>query len=105
MTNPSLLFTLLEDSGLFGLLIFLVLAAKFVFMNYKKLTGPVLSLAPQTFALAVGLTALLLTFVVTNGLWLPLSWVLLGLATAHLREFPGRSDTPGSARLNGGPCA
>jgi O-antigen ligase len=104
-TNPSLLFTVLEDSGLLGFFVIMIMAAKFVFLNYKKITGPKPLLAPQTFALAVGLAALLLTYMLTNGLWLPLSWVLLGLATAHLREFPDRNDGPGTAGPHGDPCA
>jgi O-antigen ligase len=102
-TNPSMLFTVLEDSGLLGLFLFLVLAAKFVFLSYKKLAGLSSPLAPQTFALAIALAALLLSYMLTNGLWLPFTWVFLALAAAHLREFPLRSDGP--AGPNGGPCA
>ncbi len=105
LTNPSLLFNLIADSGLLGLLIFLVLTAKFITISCRTFTQPWPESGPRPFALAVGLMALLLTYVLTNGIWMPLSWILLGLATAQLREFPGRGDGPGTAGPLGRPCA
>ncbi len=87
-TNPSIFFSILGDTGLLGLFIFLAMVAKFIFACRAKLAGPPTPLAAPAFALAVGLTALFLSYMLTNGLWLPLTWVFLALAVASLRQFP-----------------
>jgi O-antigen ligase len=100
-TNPSMIFTLLEDSGLVGLLLFLAMAVKFLLLNYRRITGAGSTSAPLAFALGVGLMALMLTFVLTNGLWLPLTWVLLGLGVASLERFPSVGETSPRTRAEG----
>ena len=91
-TNPSILFTVLEETGLLGLIVFMVIAGKILFLSFNKLTVPPTPLTPQTFALFVGLVALFLFYMLTDGLWLPLSWVFLGLNIASLKRFPEVSD-------------
>lgn len=87
-TNPSIFFSVLGDTGLIGLFIFLAMAVKFIFLCRAKLAGLSAPPAAQAFALAVGLTALFLSYLVTTGLWLPLTWVFLALAVASQRRFP-----------------
>jgi len=91
-THPSIFFSILGDTGLLGVFIFLALAAKFIFLCRAKLAGPSSPLAAPAFALAIGLVALFLTYLLTNGLWLPMTWVFLALAVASLRQFPAAGE-------------
>jgi O-antigen ligase len=100
-TDPSMIFTLLEDSGLVGLLLFLAMAVKFLLLIYRRISGAGSASAPLAFALGVGLAALMLTFVLTSGLWLPLTWVLLGLSVASLERFPSVGEASPRTRAEG----
>jgi hypothetical protein len=104
-TNPCMLFSVLGDTGLLGLFIFLVIAGQVVFLNLKKnaATGPLL--APGAFAIFIGLASLFLSYMITTGLWLPLTWVILGLNIAALKRFPEVNEGT-HAELDGVlPCA
>jgi O-antigen ligase len=97
-TNPNIVFTVLGDTGLLGLALFMVIAWKVVILNLKKNAASGLFLAPEAFALFIGLGSLFLSYMITNGLWLPLTWVFLALNIATLH---------GSCAKAGGvsPCA
>jgi len=103
-TNPSMLFTVLGDSGLLGFIVFMVIAGKVFLLGLKKLTGPSTTLTLNAFALFVGLAALFLSYMLTDGLWLPLTWVFLGIGMAHLRCFPGVTKKGSAGKTETEPC-
>ena len=87
-TNPSMLFTVLEDTGIIGIVLFAAIAGLFLILNFKGIARSGVPPAPQALALFVGLLALLMSYVMTSGFWLPLTWVFLGLNIASLKRFP-----------------
>jgi O-antigen ligase len=100
-TNPCMAFTVLGDTGLLGLFIFLAMAAKFIFLCRARLGASSAPPAAPALALAVGFVALLISYLLTNGLWLPMTWVFLALAVASLRHIPaaggdGKADARGA---------
>jgi len=91
-TNPSMLFTVLEDTGIIGIVLFAAIAGLFLFLNFKGIASSGVPPAPQALALFVGLLALLMSYIMTSGFWLPLTWVFLGLNIASLKRFPNVND-------------
>ena len=104
-TNPSMPFTVLGDTGLLGLIVFMVIAGKIFLLGLKRFVAPPTLLTPQAFALFVGLLALFLSYVLTDGLWLPLSWVFLGIGMAHFRCFPEVIEENSAKKTGTGQCA
>lgn len=88
-TDPNLPLTVLEDTGLIGFFLFMVIAFRFCRLNFTGIAVTGAPPAPQALALFVGLLALFATYFMTSGFWLPLTWVLLGLNIAALKPSPG----------------
>jgi hypothetical protein len=103
-TNPNMLLTVLEDTGLIGLLLFAVIAGKILLLNFRRISRSGALPAPQALALFVGLSALFASYLVTTGFWLPMTWVFLGLNIASLERFPEVSEgsSADSAQIEGG---
>jgi O-antigen ligase len=91
-TNPSLVFAVLGDTGILGLIVFLLLAAKLLLMSLKRLSAPPVPLTPWSFALFASLAALFFSYLLSNGMWLPLTWVLLGVHVAALESIAAGGD-------------
>jgi hypothetical protein len=100
-----MLFTVLGDTGLLGLFIFLALAIRFIVLSHKKLILASEPLIVQAFAQSIGLVALFFSYLVTSGLLLPLTWLVLGMAMAHLGGFPGAAEGLAEDEMKGEPCA
>lgn len=90
--DPSMATTLMNDTGLFGTGIFFVYLLslfRFVFGSLKA--NPESISAKYAVAFAVAVVGLLFSYVTTNGLWLPFSWVYFGIATACAKcAFTGK---------------
>lgn len=91
-TNTNMLLTVLEDTGVIGLLLFAVIAGKILLLNFHGISRSGAPPAPQALALFVGLSALFATYMLTTGFWLPMTWVFLGLNIASLKQFTEVTD-------------
>jgi len=81
--DPSIATTLMNDTGILGALTFILFLLVFfsdVFRTFKY--NPQSILAKYAVAFSIGVFGLLISYVFTNGLWLPFSWVFFGLTTA-----------------------
>jgi hypothetical protein len=91
-TDPSMPFTILEDTGIIGFVLFAAIIGLFGFLNFKGIAKSGVPPAPLALALFISLLALLMSYIMTSGFWLPLTWVFLGLNIASLKRFPEVSD-------------
>ena len=83
--NPSILFTIIEDTGLLGLITFLWLVfriTKYNFRNTAFLEEKYQVIASGLFG---GLTGLFVSYFFSQGLWLPFTWVFLAFNIIVLR--------------------
>lgn len=81
--DPSIVTTLMNDTGVVGTVIFisyLVAFFRHVIASFK--TNPESVPAKYAVAFSVAVIGLLFSYVPTNGLWLPFSWVFFGITTA-----------------------
>lgn len=81
--DPSIVTTLMNDTGVVGTIIFISYLAAFfrhVIASFK--TNPESVPAKYAMAFSVAVIGLLFSYVPTNGLWLPFSWVFFGITTA-----------------------
>jgi hypothetical protein len=81
--DPSIVTTLMNDTGILGAFTFILFLWVFfsdVFRTFRY--NPQSILAKYAVAFSIGVFGLLISYVFTNGLWLPFSWVFFGLTTA-----------------------
>ena len=83
--DPSIITTVLGDTGIIGMVIFLFFIASIVFVNLK--TIPLLNSEYQLVGVGffLGLIGLFISYFFTQGLWMPFSWIFLALNMAALR--------------------
>lgn len=83
--TPSLITTVLEDTGIIGLILFLVLIGKIVFYNFKVI--PLIDSKYSIIALGLfsGLIGLFVSYIFTQGFWIPFTWVFLAFNMSVLR--------------------
>jgi hypothetical protein len=81
----SILMTLLNDTGVIGLILFLSMIARYVKYNMRYIP----KLAPEfqiiVFSLFMGILALFISYLITNGFWIPFTWFFLALNIAGVR--------------------
>jgi len=89
--NPSLLTTLVEDTGLIGLILFVL----FLFFFFQRSAREIPHLdeqdQPVSFGIFIALAGLLASYLITCGMWMPFTWVFIAFADASLRST-GRSQ-------------
>lgn len=83
--NPSLLTTLLEDTGILGFVVFLVFLFQVFRSGLKKISELDEKCQSTSFALSVALAGLFSSYIFTNGLWIPFTWVFMALAVASIK--------------------
>lgn len=83
--DPSIITTVLTDTGIMGFIVFLLLCLKYWQYNIKKI--PLIKNKYQVYAFAffVGNVALFSSFIFNNGFWIPFTWVFLALNIVVLR--------------------
>jgi len=83
--DPSLLTTVLEDTGIIGIILFLLISLSFLKYNLKVIS--LISNRYQIISLGlfVGISALFISYVFSHGLWIPFTWVFLGFNICSLR--------------------
>ncbi len=83
--DPSIIFTVLEDTGLIGLLLFLWLQLS-IFMynvrNYERMDGQYRMFAIALLGAWIGLMT---SYVFSQGFWIPFTWVFLAFNIAAVR--------------------
>lgn len=85
--NSSMVFTVLEDNGALGFVIFAIMGFIFFKHNRKHLSSADSKEAVLHLALFYGLLGLFMSYFFTSGLWLPMTWVLLALNMASFKRF------------------
>lgn len=84
--NPSLLTTLLDDTGLAGLTVFAI----FLFLFFRQAARRIPELDDQdqlvSLGIFVGLGGLFVSYLITCGLWMPFTWVFMAFGFASLRK-------------------
>lgn len=83
--DHSIISTVLTDTGIFGLIIFLLLIAKIIIFNFKAI--PLLHQEYQLAGLGLflGIIGLFISYIFTQGLWIPFTWVFLAFNMATIR--------------------
>jgi len=83
--DPGLLTTVLEDTGIIGFILFLLLSRRFLKYNLKAI--PLISNRYQiiSMGLLAGISGLFISYVFTHGFWIPFTWVFLGFNICSLR--------------------
>ena len=104
-TNPNMLFAVIEDTGIIGFVLFATITVLICLLNFKGIARSGAPPAPQALALFIGLSALFLSYIMTSGLWLPLTWGFLGLNLASLKGFPEAGVGEGADRSGARACA
>jgi len=83
--NPSIITTVLEDTGIIGLIIFIILVYKITHYNYKKIQLINNQYAIVATGLFGGLTGLFTSYIFTQGFWIPFTWVFLAFDIISLK--------------------
>lgn len=83
--NPSLIITVLEDTGLIGLFLFFVLIFKIVRLYYRQVRLLDQRYSVIATALFGGLIGLFISYFFTSGFWLPFTWVFLAFSISVLK--------------------
>lgn len=84
--DPSIISTVLSDTGIIGLIIFLLLIGAIVMLNFK--TIPLLIEEYQLIGLGsfLGIIGLFMSYIFSQGLWIPFTWVFLAFNTAAFKN-------------------
>ena len=83
--DPCLYTTILEDTGIIGALVFILLSLKFLGHNLKMI--PKIDNHYQIISMGLlgGLIGLFISYVFTQGFWIPFTWVFLGFNIVSIR--------------------
>jgi hypothetical protein len=83
--DPSLISTVFTDTGIIGLIVFTLLVLSFIFTNLKII--PLLIGESQLIGLGLffGICGLLISYIFSQGLWIPFTWVFLAFNMASLK--------------------
>jgi len=81
----SIVTTVLADTGILGAIFFIILS--FSFFKYNLLTIPKINGFYQvvSFSLLGGIIGLFISYIFTQGFWIPFTWVFLGFNISALR--------------------
>lgn len=91
--NPSLVTTLLEDTGVLGLIFFGLFLFSFFRMGVKRIPELNEHDQPASFGLFLATAGLFASYLITCGLWMPFTWAFLGFSVASLRNAaPSRAS-------------
>jgi len=88
--DPSIITTLLNDTGIIGLITFSIFIFKICSLSFKSFrydSGNILS--KYSIAFTCAMTGLIISYIPTTALWIPYSWVFFSLpsATASLAMY------------------
>lgn len=83
--NPSIVTTVLEDTGIIGLILFLALIGKIIFYNFKVILLIDDKYSIIALGLFGGLIGLFVSYIFTQGFWIPFIWVFLAFNMSALR--------------------
>jgi hypothetical protein len=93
--DPSLLTTVLEDTGILGFMIFILLIGKFFAFNLKMIPRLPEEYQVLDFSLTGGLLGLFVSYFYTHGFWIPFTWAFMGMTLCAielgLKENDSRS--------------
>jgi len=83
--DPSIATTVLADTGILGAFFFIILL--FSFLKYNLLTIPKIGGFYQvvSFSLLGGIVGLFISYIFTQGFWLPFTWVFLGFNISAIK--------------------
>jgi len=83
--DPSIITTVLADTGIMGIIFFILLI--FSFFRYNFLVTPKVSEYYQvvSFSLLGGISGLFVSYILTQGFWIPFTWVFIGFNISALR--------------------
>ena len=83
--DPCIITTILEDTGIIGAILFIILSITYIRYNLKWI--PRIDNKYQVISLGLfgGVVSLFISYVFTTGFWIPFTWVLLGLNICALR--------------------
>lgn len=83
--DPSILTTVLADTGIIGTFIFFLISFMYFKHNIKVI--PLISNRYQviSFGLFAGIIGLFISYIYTHGFWIPFTWVFLGFNICALR--------------------
>ncbi len=83
--DPSIITTVMEDTGIIGLILFLTLVGKIIFYNLKII--PLMDNKYSIIALGLfgGLVGLFVSYLFSQGFWIPFTWVFLAFNMVALR--------------------
>jgi hypothetical protein len=75
----SILVSVLHDSGIIGFFLFFLMLVQYLKFNFKKIPRFEPKFQIINLALLGGVFSLFASYILTNGLWIPFTWVLLAL--------------------------
>jgi len=81
----SIVVNLLNDTGVIGLIVFILFLAKYVRFNIKNIPTVDPDFQIINFALFGGVLTLFISYLATNGLWIPFTWAFLALSVAGIK--------------------
>ncbi len=96
--DPCLYTTILEDTGIIGALLFLLLSLKFLSYNLRMI--PKIDNHYQIISMSLlgGLIGLFISYVFTQGFWIPFTWVFLGFNIVSIRIGLGLKNEVSNAK-------
>lgn len=83
--DPSLVTTVLEDTGIIGAFVFILLSLAFLRYNLRIIPKIDNHYQVISLGLCVGLIGLFFSYVFTHGFWISFTWVFLGLNICALK--------------------
>ena len=84
--DPNIILTILEDTGISGLICFIFLAFYFFKYNVIYLKNKNILNKNRCFSFFVGLIALFVSYFFTTGLWISFTWVILAMNISMLSK-------------------
>jgi O-antigen ligase len=100
--DPSIVTTILGNTGLVGLGAFLLCVAAYVGLQRRALAVADARSRGMVAALVAGLVGLFFSYVITTGFWMGFTWVFLGLSVGAARRALDASEATGErARASG----
>jgi len=93
--DPSIITTILGNTGLVGLGAFLLCVAAYLGLQRRSLRVREVRVRTTAIALFVGIAGLMFSYLVTTGFWMGFTWVFLGLSVGAARlTLESREKTP-----------
>jgi len=83
--NPSIVTTVLENTGIAGFALFILLIGKLFIYNLKKIPSLDEKYQLTSLSLLIGLIGLLTSYIFTNGFWIPFTWIFFAYNITALK--------------------